>query len=515
MHSKNDVFTTDWSIRPPPSITPVNHLNVRQPPRQVFKDVNHSSSTDTYGSSTTDNAPSAAPVKPSNDLEVRLLSKHELGHGRHATVHLALYRHREHERASRQSHDRLSSADDDNHFLHPSSATTKTWKICAAKRFAAGKDAEVAGLSEALMLTKLSKCRQVLQYIGLKDERTRPLSRPSTSRGNSSSSSTFEADTSANDQTNGSFEEDLTTPNQNNQGSPPSLLRAHSSTSKSTPSSPVLKPTTPNDSVLPTLFSLQQRQQAEESNTSKASTVLRRTATVKAPSQLGHSRRKPLTIDTNALSIHDDSPRLLLLTEYCHLGNLATFVLHHGEGLLGRKMFLKFAIDLMKALVAVHEKNIIHGDVKPQNCMIDSSFDLKLGDFSSSIFNHLDLVDGIGLGTTQYSSPEIVQMPPSPFSFPIDIFSAGLTLLFMITGVQPYESLTMASCNRSDRFTPKSPHSPRSTPGNVTPTSAMSSKRKYRSSSGAGKIVELQTHANLLGRRYPDPEIPSRWSHCT
>lgn len=84
-------------------------------------------------------------------------------------------------------------------------------------------------------------------------------------------------------------------------------------------------------------------------------------------------------------------------------------------------------------------------------------------------------------------------MPPSPFSFPIDIFSAGLTLLYMITGVQPYESLTMASSNRSDRFTPKSPRSPRGTPGNVTPTN-IASKRKYRSSSGAGKIVELHLH---------------------
>ena len=84
-------------------------------------------------------------------------------------------------------------------------------------------------------------------------------------------------------------------------------------------------------------------------------------------------------------------------------------------------------------------------------------------------------------------------MPPSPFSFPIDIFSAGLTLLFMITGVQPYESLTMASSHKADRFTPKTHRSPYTTPGSSTPTSA-SSRRKYRSSSGAGKLVELHVH---------------------
>lgn len=49
----------------------------------------------------------------------------------------------------------------------------------------------------------------------------------------------------------------------------------------------------------------------------------------------------------------------------------------------------------------------------------------------------------------------------------------------------------MSSCNKSDRFAPKSP---RGTPGNVTPTGVSMTKRKYRSSSGAGKMVELHVH---------------------
>lgn len=466
MHSKNDVFTTDWSVRPPPRLKPpisIAHVGSRQE-RQPGADSADPGCDVPLSIPAIVEPPASTSVKPSEGLAVRLLPHQELGHGRHATVHLALYRE-DHQRPA-QLHSDLAFAD------RNSSPAPATWKVCAAKRFAAGKDAQVAGLSEALMLSRLAKCSHVLKYIGLKDER--PLARPSSSR---ESSFTELADADGNT----SRASDSSDP----PSSRPSISRSHSNTSISTPSSPI-RPRTPDLSV-PALLGLQQRQQEE----SKVS--LRRNATVKAPkppSQLAQGR-KPLSVITGTNI--EDAPRMLLLTEYCALGNLAMFVLNHGQDVLGPKMFFKLAADLMTALVAVHERNIIHGDVKPQNCMIDQSFNLKLGDFSSSLFNSPDLDDGIGLGTTQYSSPEVVRMPPSPFSFPIDIFSAGLSLLFMITGVQPYESLTMASTNRSERFTPKSPRSPRGTPGNVTPTS-LSAKRKYRSSSGAGKMVELHVH---------------------
>lgn len=355
MHSKNDVFSTDWSIRPPPSIK-LQPLNVQQPPRQLARIDSSKSNNkvcesllnpDTAAAAGRAGSPAPATIKPSDALEVRLLPKHELGHGRHATVHLAFYRE------GNSSNDSPSK----DSFKLSSSRRDKTWKVCAAKRFAAGKESQVAGLSEALMLTRLAKCPQVLHYIGLKDDR--PLSRPLSSRENSSSTDvTDTSETAADDSAESLLEPESRSP---------LLPRSHSNTSISTPSSPALKPSADSPS-LPTFFSLQQRQ--PEDSGSKASS-LRRNATVKAPSQLSHSsRRKPLSISTNDLS--DDAPRMLLLTEYCHLGNLAIFMLHHGEQFLGRKMFFKFAIDLMMALVAVHEKNIIHGDVKPQNCMVSA-----------------------------------------------------------------------------------------------------------------------------------------------
>ena len=46
--------------------------------------------------------------------------------------------------------------------------------------------------------------------------------------------------------------------------------------------------------------------------------------------------------------------------------------------------------------------------------------------------------DPLGLGTPAYCPPEFVRPPPSAFGFPSDIFSAGVTLSVMISGVEPY-----------------------------------------------------------------------------
>lgn len=49
--------------------------------------------------------------------------------------------------------------------------------------------------------------------------------------------------------------------------------------------------------------------------------------------------------------------------------------------------------------------------------------------------------DPLGLGSPPYSPPEFVHPPPSPFSFPSDLFSLGVTLSVLLSAHEPYEGL--------------------------------------------------------------------------
>ena len=49
--------------------------------------------------------------------------------------------------------------------------------------------------------------------------------------------------------------------------------------------------------------------------------------------------------------------------------------------------------------------------------------------------------DPIGLGTPSYSSPEFVRGAPSPFGFPSDIFSLGVTLSVLLTSTEPFSGV--------------------------------------------------------------------------
>lgn len=47
------------------------------------------------------------------------------------------------------------------------------------------------------------------------------------------------------------------------------------------------------------------------------------------------------------------------------------------------------------------------------------------------------LTDGLGRGTQAYSAPELLT-PGAVYSFPVDIYSTGVTLYTLISGLEPF-----------------------------------------------------------------------------
>jgi serine/threonine-protein kinase len=128
-------------------------------------------------------------------------------------------------------------------------------------------------------------------------------------------------------------------------------------------------------------------------------------------------------------------------------------------GPLAVREILDLAIPLADCLAAAHERGVIHRDLKPNNIMVSGEGRVKVLDFGlakrvedetirpdsrpSELLTEAPLTaKGTVLGTIEYMAPEQLQGKSSdPRS---DIFSLGVTLYEMASGVRPFRGSSMA-----------------------------------------------------------------------
>lgn len=106
----------------------------------------------------------------------------------------------------------------------------------------------------------------------------------------------------------------------------------------------------------------------------------------------------------------------------------------HAHGTMGRGEASAVAIDLCRALAAVHGAGLVHGDVKAQNVMREHGGRIVLMDFGAGRVQGTD-APGVS-GTPMYLAPEVLAgEPPTPRS---DLYSLGVLLFHLLTAAYPY-----------------------------------------------------------------------------
>lgn len=139
-----------------------------------------------------------------------------------------------------------------------------------------------------------------------------------------------------------------------------------------------------------------------------------------------HSNLLPPT----GYDICDGRPYLIM--QYCENGSCSCML-----GRADEKDIIKFLHDVAAGLECLHDHNIIHLDIKPDNILLDDSLNFQVTDFGISVSERGNGQgsEGMSGGTRAYMSPERFE---GNTTRACDIWALGATAVELLTGNAPY-----------------------------------------------------------------------------
>jgi eukaryotic-like serine/threonine-protein kinase len=124
-----------------------------------------------------------------------------------------------------------------------------------------------------------------------------------------------------------------------------------------------------------------------------------------------------------------------IVMEYVQGETLENIIAAHGAIELGRA--LDYTCQICNAVEHAHAQGVIHRDLRPANVLVSETGVLKVADFGTSRFLEIAAHGTTVIGSPPYMAPEQFH---GKAVFASDIYSLGVTMYQMLTGILPYDT---------------------------------------------------------------------------
>ncbi|CAG9474809.1 unnamed protein product [Plasmodium vivax] len=131
---------------------------------------------------------------------------------------------------------------------------------------------------------------------------------------------------------------------------------------------------------------------------------------------------------------------LYVAMDYCSKGDLSKYIKRYKKTntLIPERKIKRWLLQIITAIKFMHDRKLIHRDLKCNNIFLDDDERAKVGDFGlAKIFENTEQTTTV-CGTIGYMAPEICRN--AAYSFPADIWSLGVILYELMSLRHPFKS---------------------------------------------------------------------------
>jgi len=134
----------------------------------------------------------------------------------------------------------------------------------------------------------------------------------------------------------------------------------------------------------------------------------------------------------------EDKETIYLVLEYISGKDCAKFFKHK----LPTKSQLKSIMtQIVEAIIYMHEKGIVHRDLKLENVLIDNKFNIKITDFGLCGIQESEYdMFTQSLGTPRFTAPELIK--GDGYNDSVDIWGIGIIFFMLLIGEYPFNGST-------------------------------------------------------------------------